>query len=101
MRAGNYAQTKLQVESSKKLEAAIGIEPMNKGFAVRTGGLLCGILGCHRPIFTGFFRTSRPTSITLFYEVHTINIRYDSNARVTFRHLSASPNLIYSTGKPF
>jgi hypothetical protein len=30
------------------LEAAIGIEPMNKGFAVRPGPLSLSVMECHR-----------------------------------------------------
>jgi hypothetical protein len=33
------------------LEAAIGIEPMNKGFAVRPGELSLSVMECHRPVF--------------------------------------------------
>jgi len=33
-----------------RLEAAIGIEPMNKGFAVRPGRFLQNIMECHRRV---------------------------------------------------
>ena len=33
------------------MEAAIGIEPMNKGFAVRIAALSPNITCCYRPIF--------------------------------------------------
>ena len=38
-----------------ELEAAIGIEPMNKGFAVRPGPLSQSVMECHRPIFIDLF----------------------------------------------
>ena len=41
--------------SKKGLEAAIGIEPMNKGFAVRRGPLSLGVMECHRPVFIDLF----------------------------------------------
>ena len=37
------------------LEAAIGIEPMNKGFAVRPGLLSLSVMECHRPVFIDLF----------------------------------------------
>ncbi len=37
------------------LEAAIGIEPMNKGFAVRPGPLSLSVRECHRPVFIDLF----------------------------------------------
>jgi len=37
----------------KKLEAAIGIEPVNKGFAVRTGSLSLNVIECHRRVNIG------------------------------------------------
>ena len=38
-----------------ELEAAIGIEPMNKGFAVRPGPLSLSVMECHRPVFIDLF----------------------------------------------
>jgi len=38
-----------------RLEAAIGIEPMNKGFAVRPRPLSLSIMECHRPVFIDRF----------------------------------------------
>jgi len=38
---------------SVSLEAAIGIEPMNKGFAVRPGPLLPSVMECHRRVNIG------------------------------------------------
>ena len=43
---------------SQVLEAAIGIEPMNKGFAVRPGHLSPSVMECHRPVFIDRFRES-------------------------------------------
>ena len=37
------------------LEAAIGIEPMNRGFAVRSGPLSVSVMECHRPVFIDLF----------------------------------------------
>ena len=37
------------------MEAAIGIEPMNKGFAVRLGALSLSVMECHRPVFIDLF----------------------------------------------
>ena len=37
------------------LEAAIGIEPMNKGFAVRPGRLSLSVMECDRPVFIDLF----------------------------------------------
>jgi hypothetical protein len=37
------------------LEAAIGIEPMNKGFAVRPGPLSPSVIEYHRPVFIDLF----------------------------------------------
>ena len=37
------------------LEAAIGIEPMNKGFAVRPGALSLSVIECHGPVFIDLF----------------------------------------------
>jgi hypothetical protein len=37
------------------LEAAIGIEPMNKGFAVRLGHLSLSVMECHRRVNIGSF----------------------------------------------
>ena len=62
------------------LEAAIGIEPMSKGFAVRTDGLLLSVTYRHEPIFTDLFEESRSISNTPSYGAHTINIRYIQNA---------------------
>jgi hypothetical protein len=38
-----------------RLEAAIGIEPMNKGFTVRVGPLSLSVMECHRPVFIDRF----------------------------------------------
>jgi hypothetical protein len=38
----------------KELEAAIGIEPMNKGFAVRPGPLSPSVMECHRRVNIAF-----------------------------------------------
>src|SRR6266478_9877587 len=40
-------------------EAAIGIEPMNKGLAVRPGPLSPSVMECHRPIFIDLFEEAR------------------------------------------
>ncbi len=36
------------------MEAAIGIEPMNKGFAVRIAAFSPNSIWCHTPIFIDF-----------------------------------------------
>jgi hypothetical protein len=38
-----------------RLEAAIGIEPMNKGFAVRPGPRSLSVMECHRPVLIDLF----------------------------------------------
>jgi hypothetical protein len=45
----------------KDLEAAIGIEPMNKGFAVLPGHLSLSIMECDRPVFVDLFRDKHGT----------------------------------------